>query len=287
MIKDIKFVPEEEMQTAKLDSIVVETKIAEIERTIEFARVRSMPFRKLLDHLKRIGEVDNPALIIDRFCELEIGREQEKALIPILEHLSREADNRPAKKKSQLDRYLRRLLRQISPRAASLVAGEFFEDHRKARRQIAFDVFRHIGLTPKLSRKLIQLYQKHNDQGYLELIARHPSAITSVDHNHLLRELEDKYWRARVIQVLLEKNVQNLKTIAKQYPYEFVHAVGRTKNPALIPEILDLFKENKSDIEFLSIFTWCLGVLGADKHLKLIEQALTGLKEPLTPDRSI
>jgi hypothetical protein len=281
--KDTNKTLKKETREARLERITLEMKIAEIERTLAFARVRSMPFEALLDQLKRIDEADNPSLIIDRFCEMDIDRDNEKSLIPILEYLSREADNRPSKEKARLDRYLRRLLRQISPRAASLVAGKFFEHHRKARRQIAYDVFKRVGLTPELSKKLIKLYQKHKYSVYLELIARHPSAVASVDHNYLLRELEDEYWRARVIQVLLERNTQGLKTIAMQYPYEFVHAVGRTKNLAYLPEILVLFNENRSDIEFLSIFTWCLGVLGAYKHLQLIEEALNGLKESLTP----
>ena len=280
--KDIYRNLKKEMGESRFKSFLTETKIREIERTLEFARVRSMPFEVLIDNLQRIDEIDNPTLIIERFCEMDINQDQEKSLIPILKSFSNEADKRPSKEKAKLDRYLRRLLRQISPQSAALVAGEFFEHNRKARRQIAYDVFKHVGLTPDLSKKLIKLYQKHKDLNCLELIARHPSAIASVDHNYLLCELADEYWRARVIQALLEQNTQGLKTIAKQYPYEFVHAVGRTKDIAHLPEVLNLFKENRSDIEFLSIFTWCLGVLRANKHLKLIERAIDEIKGSLT-----
>lgn len=251
-----------------------DTETADLRRTLEIAKIRCMPFEVLLGHLKQIHVTENASLIIYRFCEIEINSSQETSLITILQDLFEEADKLPSKDKARLDRYLQRLLRKISPQAAALIAGRFFEHPRKVRRQIAYNIFRNAGLTPDLAHKLLKLYQEHKEQDYLELIARCPTVVGSLDVDYILSELKNEYWRTRLIQLLIEQNGQKVELIANRYPYEFVHAAGRTKDAKRLQLILNVFDGNKSDIKFLSIFAWCLGVLGAGEYLHLVEQAL-------------
>ena len=276
--KDLSNKLKREMGETKYRIMLAQIEIPRIKGTLNIARVRCLSFDTLIDQLKNIIEIDNP-LIIDRLCELEFNSSQEKLLTRILNYLSTEGDKLPYKEKVRLDRYIRRLLKHISPAAAAIVAGEYFDHDRKGRRKIAYEVFRHVGLTRELSKRILEIYQKRKDQDYLELIARFPIGILDIDYRYVLAELESKYWRARVIQSLLEKKVKDIQIIANKYPFEFVHAVGRTKDPVYLPIILSIFSDNKSDVEFLSIFTLCLGVLGAAEQIQLVEIALSDINK--------
>ncbi len=59
--------------------------------------------------------------------------------------------------------------------------------------------------------------------------------------------------------------------IAKRYPFEFAHAVGRSGDDSLVSYLTDLFPANQDDMEFISIYAFALGKLGAIAELESLE----------------
>ena len=273
-----------ELGEEEVDRLMFQSAVPGILSALSLARVRCMTFSELITCLDQIEQIEDAPHIIDRFCELELTPDQQSLLVPALKSLAERAESLPAKEKSRIERYLRRLLLQLAPESAAEVAGPFFAHKRRVRRQIAFDVFRRTGVTPSLAEDLWTLYQERGDQEYLELIARTPTALMRLPVDKVLHEVEDEYWRARIIQATIERNANRAPNMAQAYPYEFVHAVGRTRDASFMPVLLGIFQGNRMDLEFLSIFTWCLGVLGARDHLHVVEDAIAEKLGSLTKD---
>lgn len=255
----------------------------QIYNALNMARVRCMPFTDLVWNLRELERTQNAAQIVDCLCQLSLTKEEQSLLAPALKSLLERAETFPSKSKAQIDRYASRILKRLDAEFAEDIAGPFFTHTRKARRQMAFDAFKKAGVTPSLGCHLWVLYQEHGDQEYLQLIARNPDALLRLPIERILEELDEEYWRARVIQALLEANSELalVSEIALAYPIEFVHAVGRTRNDCFLPLLLDIFSTNKTKIDFLSIFTWCLGALKAETYLDMVEEALDEISKTL------
>ena len=272
---------EKVMGKGNFQRFYIQGKIAEIKLTLQLAEARSIPFETLLERLEKQDVNANIPIIIDRLCEIKISPKREATLIPVLTHIADETDRYKSREKAKWDSYIYRILKQISPQGATLIAEKFLEHPRKARRQIAIDVFKRVGLNIRVTNKLIELYKKDHEQSYLELIARYPKNLNNVDVNWLLSEIKAEYWRARVIEGIIKYYEKETIVMAKCYPFEFVHAVGRTRSQKYLKIILELYEDNKSDIEFISIFTWCLGVLRLKKYLYLAKEAINQIEDSL------
>lgn len=68
-------------------------------------------------------------------------------------------------------------------------------------------------------------------------------------------------------------------TLAARYPFEFAHAVGRTGDKALRVPLRELLHANSSDLEFLSIYAYALGKIGAKEELQSLKTSI-----PQAPD---
>jgi hypothetical protein len=91
--------------------------------------------------------------------------------------------------------------------------------------------------------------------------------VAAVDAVNLLALIEDDYWRMRIIEALLKTGEATGISFGSLYPYEFAWAVGRNKDTVLLPVLASLFDNHSNDLDFLSIYVWALGQLGAQDHL--------------------
>ncbi len=83
----------------------------------------------------------------------------------------------------------------------------------------------------------------------------------------ILKKTDEEYWKARLIENLIINQQEEVSKIYTIYPFEFVHAVGRIGNKKYTSMIKELFEKNKNDLEFLSIYAYTLGKLGAKNGL--------------------
>ena len=268
-----------EMGEAAFQSCLFEFRMPELVKTLRRAYVRCMSVDELLSAVSELEARADAGLIVDRLLEIEsqLKPEQRHALASTLTSFASRVDQSPSAQKGRLEGCLRRLMRLLDSHACAEMAGACLDHPRRARRKMAIDVLRHVGVTPELGKRLLELYERYGDEESLVLIARSPKAIAAIDPVVLLSRLQDQYWRARVIQTVIESGLGNvqLEVIAAQYPFEFTHAVGRSRTKELLPILLTLFRDNCGDPDFLSIFAWCLGILGAREHLALVEDAVS------------
>jgi hypothetical protein len=87
------------------------------------------------------------------------------------------------------------------------------------------------------------------------------------DITTLCESITDEYWRMRVIQSLLITDAERGVSLSTAYPREFVWASGRQRDAGLLPILRGLFDASPGDLDFLSIYVWALGQLGATDEL--------------------
>ena len=139
---------------------------------------------------------------------------------------------------------------------------------------MAYQIFRRAGVPAEFGARLLEAFQKTGDQECLQLIARNPDATAATDALTVAELIDDEYWRARVIQSLLIADPEKGRASSAGYPREFVGAVGRQRDSSLLPIMRDLYATYSHDLEFLSLYVWALGRLGARQELAEIRKTI-------------
>jgi hypothetical protein len=255
-------------ETPEIRRMLERAALDELVRTIRLARVRCIAPEKLIARVPGIWEDANRSEVILRLSELELSEQQLIKLADAVRVLAHVGDRLPSREKSRVDSALGRIIR-ILPRSVANELVEPFLDHpRRSRREIAYRSLRQVGVTVEMARKLIQAFERTGDENLLELIARSSETVPKVNALFLLEKLSEDYWRVRVIQALLRHAPTRAIELASSFPREFVWALGREKARAQLNIAIQLSREHPRDIEFLSLFAWALGQLGADKELE-------------------
>ena len=134
---------------------------------------------------------------------------------------------------------------------------------RKSRRNLGIEILKIVGVDKELAEQFIVQFRETGEQENLEMIARSPRIIPEIDFTFLLSNLNERYWRMRVIEALLLEQNHLDPMLAYQYPFEFTYATGRLQQSGNLPILEELLKNNHQDLEFLSIFAWTAGKLRA------------------------
>jgi hypothetical protein len=150
---------------------------------------------------------------------------------------------------------------------AAPVAEQWLEHKRKLRREIAYRVLRKCGLTAASGTRLLDVFSRTGDQECLRLLARFPVAIGNMDIPPILEKMDEYCWRMRLVQAALITNKVSALALADSYPYEFLHSIGRLRDATVLPKLTDLFRTHSHDLQFISLYAWVLGQLGAYNEL--------------------
>ena len=262
---------DESMRT--IDDIRMHIRLGELNRTIRFARLRCLSVAQIFDRISNL-EDDDANDYVYRLSEMQLTDTEIEHLVAVMDEVAQRSEYTPAKLKAKLDRRLLRLVRLLPSVFANHFAEPFVSHRRKARRQWAYSALREKEITESIAVKLLEVFHQTGDQEALKLIARNPPRIPEIGAQVLLENLEDEYWRARVVEALLLNNRQVALAISSQYPIEFAHAAGRVEDTSLLGTLSDLFDHNQHDIDFLSMYAYALGKLQGRDLLQSLEKFL-------------
>jgi hypothetical protein len=129
---------------------------------------------------------------------------------------------------------LLRLVRALPSELAVRFAEPYVDHPRKGRRQWAYVALREKHISPEVARKCADSFRRTGDQEALMLIARNPECVLEVGPEFLLSNLNEKYWRARVLEALIGHDRTAALFWSRKYPLEFAHALGRTCDRSLL-----------------------------------------------------
>lgn len=237
--------------------------IDEIDRTLSLAEIRSLPFEELLNGIEHLPTVSNSAEIVLRACEYEYSPNQAYSLAESVRRLAETVDRLPGRRKPTYDRAIMRILSRLPADVAWPVVDPWLDHKRKFRREAAYAVLRRTGVDGRVGSRLLEVFENTGDQTALELIARNPPSTSTLDVNLVLPLFDDEYWRMRLVEAVLIDNEPKALALASDFPREFTHAVGRQKQKRLLPELKKLFTQQPENLDFLSIYAWTLGQVGA------------------------
>lgn len=238
-----------------------------IDQTIRMAEVRCLPFDVLLKRIEHLWDCEAAGEVVYRACSEPFSHNQMLALAESARRLADAIDDLPSSLKAKSDRAVKRILSRMSAEIASPIVVPWLDHDRKLRREIAYRVLRDTGLSAEFGPRLLDIFGRSGDQECLKLLARNPAALAAVNFQTVLEKIEEEYWRMRVVQSVLLIEPERGRSLSARNPHEFVWAVGRLKDASLLPDLRRLLEVHASDLNFISIYAWCLGQLGATEDL--------------------
>jgi hypothetical protein len=268
------------------DDYRTEMAARQLSRTIEFASLRCLSPAEIMSKISGLDEVDDQSDHVSRLLELKLNPSELGLLERTMTTLVQRADTAPSPLKRRIDRVLLRLVRALPSDAACRFVEPYLDHRLKTMRVRAYSSLRNKQISESIAEKLAEVFRGAGDQEALELIARNPERVPKVGGEFLLTNLKERYWRARVLEALLMHDRSTALALAGRFPFEFTHAVGRTQDRTLLEPVRGLFEANSGDIEFLSIYAYALGKLGAKGDLESLKKYLgpTSLRDALTPE---
>jgi hypothetical protein len=243
-----------------------------LRRTIKYARLRCLSPAEIINKISNIGERGDPAGYIARLLELNLNESEVSLLVKAMTRLARRSEEASSTLKRKLDRVLLRLVRMLPSELAARFAAPYLDHRSKDRRFWAYAALSKKQIPPGMAEKLVDVFRRTGDEEALVLIARNSERVPETDPEFLLANISEKYWRGRVIEALLIHERRTAFSLASRYPFEFAHAAGRVGDKALHGPLRELLSANSNDLEFLSIYAYALGKIGAKGELQSLKK---------------
>lgn len=256
---------------SNIESFKTEIFLDKLGRTVRYAKLGCLSPTEIFD---RIAGLDLDPEVTDyvyRISELRLTGSNLEHLLGAMKNLANRSESSSSKVRAKIDRILLRLVRLLPTDIGNNFAEPFVDHRLKSRRRWAYSSLRQKPISKIIAVKLANVFKQHGDQDALKLIARNPKRVTDIGGEFLLANINEEYWRARVVEALLDYDRPTALLIAKRYPFEFDHAVGRSGDDSLVSYLTDLFPANQDDMEFISIYAFALGKLGAIAELESLE----------------
>lgn len=274
------------VQSEEYAAIKYRSRLNDIKRVLTLAEIRCLSHSELISRIPVIWEDPNREELIWRLSEITLSSDEQEVLLSHLKDLSNFGDKLGSRDKAHVDRIVGRLGRLLPRNLAAELATSLLCSKRKGRREVAYTLLGRVKLNKQFGELLLQCFREHRDQRLLQIIVKSEEIVPKLDAEFLLQNLEEHYWRARVLEALIQHDVECAVNLATSYPREFVHAVGRCKAVLLSGVVHNLSKKYQDDLEFVSLYVWALGKIGGFRELKrmrkLIECKLSEWDENLT-----
>jgi hypothetical protein len=237
--------------------------LMEMASDIRAARIRCLSTAELIGTLDLIwGEPDDRPLVIRRLLEVDLDPDDSNALAEALQRLDGIAGQLPRRFRDIADRVVSRLIVRLDLSVARRFAVADLDHARKARRLRAYQTLRRIGVGAELTPRIVQRFRDTGDQEALQLLARFTDSVAAADALFLLENLDEEYWRARVVQALLLAG-SDVAIVQDRWPWELIYAAGRAGAFDLLPTIRAIVQDAPDDMHIRGIAIWTFGRLQA------------------------
>jgi len=249
------------------DNINLQFEFQKLEQTIEYAKVRCLSTSELIKKLSQYEVGDFIENYLRRLSEINLSSIDYESLLNSIDILINKSKNLLAKDKTKFENLIRRIIVYIPSQFTHKYFDVFINSTRKSGRQIAYKSICNDLITKKQKNSLLKLYLSKKEKESLKVIIFSSFKFDLQNIISILEKIDDKYWKARFIENLIINNQKEIFEIFEKYPFEFIYALGRISKKIHLDIIEKLFEENKSDLEFLSIYAYTLGKLGAKNDL--------------------
>jgi hypothetical protein len=223
-----------------------------------------------LDLLEREWANARTLNYLDGLRDRDLRAPQKRRVVDLIRSVIGHSETLPSNQRVAADRAVYRLLHRVDGADAVALALECLAHRRTYVRKAAYRFFATRGVPPDQAHALIEHADRFESQEPLQVLARSPEAVTTVDGWLLMSLLDDRYWRMRILEAYLIVGKRIERRLAGGYPIEFVWASARQPSSASLPRLRALFREHRGDPEFVRWYIWALGKVGAARELKRI-----------------
>jgi hypothetical protein len=249
----------------------------DLERTIRFARLRCIPRHEVIERVLTFENLDYEQLdaYAFRLAELKLTPAELRFIAASMTEVARKTESASPEVKGIVDKALFRLLRLLPTTLANKFARPYLDHKRKGRRRWAYFTLRGERISQRNAGKLAKVFRETKDKAILGSLTRTPECVHLLGARFLLDRLKGKdeaHWRGRVLECLLTYDRSEAIGLASQFPWEFLYAAGRSGDSSLLPIVQSLFKSTSATRDFVSIYAWCLGKLGANEEIDDLER---------------
>lgn len=257
--------------------------LSDLARTIKFAEIRCLARYEVLErllNLEKWDEIDLDAHLY-RLTECQLTPAEQSLLFDGMKYIAQTTERAPAEAKHRAEVVLLRLLRLMPQKLAIRFARPYLDHPRKGRRKWAYFAFRRVALSRDDCTRLAAAFRRTGDRATLPAVTRTPYCVRVIGAEFLLAKLsakKDRHWRGRVLQALLGYDRDAAISLAERFPWEFVYAVGRSGDQSLVSTIAGLLKLRSKSPDFLSIYAWALGKIGAESAIRDLKEVVGKLR---------
>lgn len=248
-------------------NFVEERKAIDVLKAVALAEYRCLSTRQLSPRLARVWELEDSDILLNQLRERSLTDADVDDLVDAVSTMSAAVEELTSREQRACLRAIKRIVKVLPPDTAALLGGRFLEHRWKVGREIAYEAYKRGSLPQDRVPPILDRYAATGDQRLLELIARQPSNVASAVAETLLEELEEPYWRGRVMAAVLEIDSARARALSERFPREYAHAVGRLGVVAELPHLVALSKANLRNLDFLQLYAYALGKLGCVNEL--------------------
>lgn len=243
----------------------------------EFARLSD---DAILDGLRAITLHKDSVGFLDAYCRLVQRRSDhfQRATASVLAQLTVDHPG-PGPDAVVVDRAIRRLLHRLPEPVGRSVALTSVRSSRRARRSAAWKFYRVHGLNDKSRNILVGQFQADQDHDeYVKLVAGDHALVLRVGVDAILPIAPNRYWRTQVIEAALSCAQQDGDRFRLSHPAEWLWAVSRRSDGAMVPSVLALLTEYQDDVDVVNRVLLCVTALDDSPA---IDQALLAARRIL------
>lgn len=255
-----------------------ERNVSRLGRTLDLAEARALTNRALIKRLTRLWLQPERNTAILALRERELSQEEGCLLEAALHDLAVDIESHSAKDRGSMERALMRIAKALPVGSGKSLVLPFLAHKRKARRRIGLQLLKKLDFHSEITEFLFSEYEKTRDWDLLCVLVNDAQTVIA-NHNYLLRELPEPYWRMRVIEICMKANVGLVGTFVAKYPYETIYAVGRLEDRRMLLPLSESFERFMHDSECLSIYAWTCGKLRAVKELNRVRKVWQQMRD--------
>ena len=258
--------------------------MGELKRTIAYAHVRCMTTSELIEELAKYPLGDSIDACLSSLAERKLTKTDAIQLGMTIDAVLNNYEHHPAKYKKKIEGFVCKLINHLPAEYTDKYFSKFIGSTRRSGRNIAYrSLFtedrmaehlrksrRNRALSLEEFTKLFSTYNKKRDSDALKVILINGQYLSLEQVLGIMDSIKDRYWTARLIEAAIANKVGIPSDFRDQFPFELTHAIGRLADKKFKDDLTYMFEANKTDIEFLSIYT--LGKIRDKKGLKILEK---------------
>ena len=238
--------------------------------TMRDIRFAAYPTSDLIGMLARVPTDGTGSVVVSELIRRlsDLDEDCKAQLVGTLEQFAADSQQQ-ASERIVADRAIMRLLYRLDFQQAFSAATACATSPRTTRREAAYRFYLVQGID-EAGRKVLAEKIWPTSIRYRKVITTDQALVLKLGLARVLELAPSTYWRMIAIAKVLEnRDYPSVLSVTADYPLELIWAVSENRITNLVPHIVELLEQHKSDAYLLNRILQCLGRLGDANSISL------------------